>query len=294
MGWRLNLHRYCGVKQPLVGSGYECKRFTGDIGWFLAASFALVVRQSLSSACPRLCLSVVLQGQPTSFPRQQQVHGATGRLANGAGTAREGDISLHQTVTSSSKCHRLQHQFLLCVLPAVPAAASARCSPRSSLCVPIPGSPAGTGASPAGWDELLRGAISAAGDRKYPAALCGVGKFLTLRVRSSAVHTVIKCEIWGNNTTPSPLAVHIHWHRLRVAIQIRAVLPRCFSHQAVIPAPHGPRYLLVPRCLPAPHTSQGEQAAPPTPALGEGRGCTGCLLEPSWTCPHQGLHLVPA
>lgn len=229
----------------------------------------------------------VSQGSSRSMEQQagwQMAQGQRGRVTSLS--IKLSPVAPSATGSSTSSCSVCSQ---LCLLPPVPDA-----GPRSSLCVPIPGSPAGTGASPAGWDELLRGAISAAGDRKYPAALCGAGKFLTLRVRSSAVHTVIKFEIWGNNTTPSPLAVHIHWHRLPVAIQIRAVLPRCFSHQAVIPAPHGQRDLLVPRCLPAPHTSQGEQAAPPTPALGEGRGCTGCLLEPSWTCPHQGLHLVPA
>lgn len=55
-----------------------------------------------------------------------------------------------------------------------------------------------------------------------------------------------KCEIWENSTTPSPLAVHIHRHRLPVVVQIRAVLPRCSSYQAVIRAPHGQRDVPVP------------------------------------------------
>lgn len=55
-----------------------------------------------------------------------------------------------------------------------------------------------------------------------------------------------KCGSWENNTTPSPLAVHIHCHRLPAVVQISIVLPRCFSYQAVIRAPRGQRDVPVP------------------------------------------------
>lgn len=137
---------------------------------------ALVVCQSLS-ACPHLCLSVVLQGQPTSFPRQQQVsmeqqagrqmvQGQRGRVTSLS--IKLSPVAPSATGSGTGSCSTCSQ---LCLLPSMPDA-----SPRFSLCVPIPGSMVGTGASPAGWDELLRDATPAAGDRKYPAALCGAGR----------------------------------------------------------------------------------------------------------------------
>lgn len=117
-------------------------------------------------------------GKTHKFPKAAAgLHGATGRSANGAGTAREGEICLHQTVTSrapsaaGSGAGSCSVCCQLCLLPSVPDA-----SPGSSPCVPIPGSTVSTGTSPAGWNELLRDATSAAVDGKYLAALWGAGR----------------------------------------------------------------------------------------------------------------------
>lgn len=148
------------VKQPVVGSGCEWKGFMGGLGGVLAASFALVVCQSLLSACPHLCLSLLLQGQATSVPRQQQVsmeQQAGQQMVQGwQGRVTSVSIKLSPAApgATGSVCSRL------CLLPSVPGA-----SPGSP-CVPMPGSMVGTGASPAGWDELLRDATSAAGEGK--------------------------------------------------------------------------------------------------------------------------------
>lgn len=132
----------------------------GGLGGVLAASFALVVCQSLLSACPHLCLSLLLQGQATSVPRQQQVsmeQQAGQQMVQGwQGRVTSVSIKLSPAApgATGSVCSRL------CLLPSVPGA-----SPGSP-CVPMPGSVVGTGASPAGWDELLRDATSAAGEGK--------------------------------------------------------------------------------------------------------------------------------
>lgn len=117
-------------------------------------------------------------GTTHKFPKAAAgFHGATGRSANGAGTAREDDISLHQTVTSSSKCHRLQRRFLLHVLPAVPAAISAWMQAQVLLpvCPPLGAwwaqglhQQGGTDSSEMPPQQL----------EKYPAALCGAGRLL--------------------------------------------------------------------------------------------------------------------
>lgn len=258
----------------------------GRTGWCLAASFVLVVRQSLLSACPRLCLSVVLQGQPTRFPGQQQVsmeQQAGLQMVQGRG-GRVTSVSIKLSPSATgSRC-----QFLLRVLPAVPAAISARCKPRLFSVCAHPWEHGG--ASPAGWDKLPRELQAHLSSWRWEVSTCSVWCWKALGVRSSAACAVrsAKCEIWGNSTTPSPLAVHIHCHRPVSGRPDQGCLATLLFLPGSDSCSPGQRDLLLPRWLPAPCASQGGEAAPPTPAPGGGRGCTRCLLEPSWT------NLVPA
>lgn len=174
VGWRLSLHRTWGGVRVRMGAIY------GRIGWCLAASFVLVVCQSSLSACPHLCQSVVLRGQPTCFPREQQVsteQQAGQQMVQGQqGRVTSVSIKLSPVAPggTGSRC-----QFLLRVLLAVPAAISARCKPRFFPMCAHPWEHAGhrgfTSRVGTSFLESCR-LTSADGDGEYPPALCGDGK----------------------------------------------------------------------------------------------------------------------